>query len=354
MEDMLYSTVNYNKMQVKNRLVRSATFEMATMPDGGLTEEYLSIHQSLAKGGIGMLITGITGISKEGRLMPSMPYTTHPTFEKMLYHDAQNMELEGVKLIVQLCSGGVLASSECGEVLAPSSIKNAKEMNSDQIETLIEQYVEAAKSCERAGAHGVQIHAAHGLILSQFLSPHFNHRTDEYGGNISNRAKVLCRVITAIKAAVSKDFAVLVKLNKEDELSDGMTSDEALEVAKLLENCNVDGIEISCGMIGRKDGAPNRTNITKENEGYNFKIASCIANTVQVPVFVVGGFRTYSEMEYRLKNSNIVGISLSRPLICEPDLPNKWFSDRSYQPKCKSCNKCFMSSPLRCKLYETT
>jgi 2,4-dienoyl-CoA reductase-like NADH-dependent reductase (Old Yellow Enzyme family) len=146
----------------------------------------------------------------------------------------------------------------------------------------------------------------------------------------------------------------LVKLNKEDELEDGMTSDEALEVAKLLYDCDVDGIEISCGMIGRSEGVPYRTNITKENEGYNFEMANCIASTVQVPIFVVGGFRSFSEMENRLKNSNIVGISLSRPLICEPDLPNIWFNDRSYQPKCKSCNKCIMSSPLRCKLYETT
>lgn len=324
MEDILYSTVNYKEMKVKNRLIRSATFEMATTPDGGLTEE------------------------------PSMPYTTHPTFEEMLYRDVQNMESEGVKLIVQLYSGGVLASPECGEVLAPSSIKNAREMNTDQIEALIEHYVEAAKSCERAGAHGVQIHAAHGLILSQFLSPHFNHRKDEYGGNISNRAKVLCRVITAIKAAVSQNFTVLVKLNKEDELKDGMTSAEALEVSMLLDSCGVDGIEISCGIIGRKEGAPNRTNITKENEGYNFEMANCIANTVKTPVFVVGGFRTFSEIEYRLKHSNVVGISLSRPLICEPNLPNKWFNDRSYQPKCKSCNKCFMSNPLHCKLLEAT
>lgn len=280
MEDILYSTANYNKMLVKNRLVRSATFEMATTPDGGLTEEYLSIHQSLAKGGIGMLITGITGVAKEGRLMPSMPYTTHSTFEEMLHRDAQNMESENVKLIVQLCSGGVLASSECGEVLAPSSMKNAREMNSDQIETLIEQYVESAKSCERAGAHGVQIHAAHGFVLSQFLSPHFNHRKDEYGGNIANR-----------------------------------------------------------------------TNITRASEGYNFDIANRIANSVQVPILVVGGFRSFREMENRMRASNIAAISLSRPLICEPHLPNKWFHDRSYQPKCKSCNKCFMSSPLRCKMY---
>jgi NADH:flavin oxidoreductases, Old Yellow Enzyme family len=354
MENMLYSAVNYKNLHVKNRLVRSATFEMATTPDGGLTEEYLSIHQSLAKGGIGMLITGITGIAKEGRLMPSMPYTTHSTFEEMLRRDAQNMESEDVKLIVQLCSGGVLASPECGEVLVPSSLKNAREMNTDQIETLIAQYVEAAKSCERAGAHGVQIHAAHGLLLSQFLSPHFNHRKDKYGGNIANRAKILCRVITAIKAAVSQDFAIFVKLNREDELKDGMTSDEALEVAKLLDNYDINGIEISCGMIGYKEGAPNRTNITKENEGYNFDMANCIANSVKVPILVVGGFRSFSEMENRMKASKIKGISLSRPLICESDLPNKWFHDRGYQPKCKSCNKCFMSNPLHCKLNETT
>ena len=350
MENILYSTVNYKHMLVKNRLIRSATFEMAATPDGGLTEEYLSIHQSLAKGGVGMLITGITGIAKEGRLMPSMPYATHPSFEEMLHRDVQNIEAEGARLIVQLCSGGVLASSECGEVIAPSSMGDAKEMNTDQIEILIEQYVEAAKACERAGAHGVQIHAAHGLLLSQFLSPHFNHRKDEYGGNIANRAKVLCRVITEIKAAVSPDFAVLVKLNRDDELKDGMTFEEALEVAKLLERCDADGIEISCGMIGRKIGAPNRTNITKENEGYNFEMANCIANTVQVPIFVVGGFRSFLETADRLKNSHIAGISLSRPLICEPDLPNKWFCDPGYQPKCKSCNKCFMSSPLRCKI----
>jgi 2,4-dienoyl-CoA reductase-like NADH-dependent reductase (Old Yellow Enzyme family) len=252
MSKKVFSEMQYGKMSVKNRLVRSATFELATMPDGGLTEEYLAIHQILARGGVGMIITGITGISQEGRITPAMAYTMHPDYEKMLYKDAKNIEKENAKLIVQLCSCGILSNPSCGKVLAPSTVGEAKEMSLWEIDDIIEKYVEAAKVCERAGAHGIQIHAAHGFLLSQFLSPHFNHREDEYGGSIENRSRILHRIITAVKNAVSPAFAVLVKLNWSDELEDGLCLKDTIEVAKMLENSDVDGIEISCGLIGHK------------------------------------------------------------------------------------------------------
>ncbi len=345
----VFSEIQYGKMGVKNRLVRSATLELATMPDGELTEEYLAIHQTLARGGVGMIITGITGISKEGRIMPAMPYTMHPDYEKMLLRDVKNIEKENAKLIVQLCSCGLLSNPSCGKVLAPSTAGEAKEMSLWEIDDLIEKYVEAAKVCERAGAHGIQIHAAHGFLLSQFLSPHFNHREDEYGGSIENRSRILHQIVTAVKNAVSPSFAVLVKLNRSDELEDGLCLEDAIEVAKMLEDSGVDGIEISCGLIGHKAGAPNRPISTMEEEGYNFEAASRIAEMINVPIFVVGGFRRFSDIESRLQNSMVAGISLCRPLVCEPDLPKKWIDDRTYQPKCKSCNQCFLSNPLQCR-----
>lgn len=350
--NIVFSEMQYNQMPVKNRLVRSATFELATTSDGGLTEEYLTIHHTLAKGGVGMIITGITGIAKEGRVMPGMAYTMHPDYEKMLHKDAKNVESEGAKLIVQLCHCGMLSHPSCGKVLAPSAMGAAEAMSRVEIDNVVEQYVVAAKVCERAGAHGVQIHAAHGFLLNQFLSPHFNQREDEYGGSIDNRCRLLCRIVKAVKEAISSSFAVLVKINQSDKMKGGMIFEEAIKVAKKLDESHVDGIEISCGLIGRKEGAPNRVITRKEEEGYNFEAACRIAENVNAPIFVVGGFRTFLDIESCLQKSKVKGISLCRPLICEPDLTKKWRVDTTYQPRCKSCNQCFMTNPLHCKIQK--
>ena len=248
----VFTETQYKQIRVKNCLVRSAALELATTPDGGLTEEYLAIHHILAKGGVGTIITGITGISKEGRVMPAMAYTTHPSYEAMLHKDVKNVKNEGAKLIVQLCHCGMLSHPLCGKVLAPSALGNAEAISMHEIENLVAQYVAAAKVCERAGAHGIQIQAAHGFLLSQFLSPHFNQREDEYGGSLENRCRLLCRVVKAVKEAVSSNFAVFVKLNQSDELEDGMTFEEAVEVVKMLEKSHADCIEISTGLIGAK------------------------------------------------------------------------------------------------------
>ncbi|WHH60643.1 NADH:flavin oxidoreductase [Petroclostridium sp. X23] len=345
----MFTEIQYKQMRVKNRLVRSAALELGTTPDGGLTEEYLAIHHTLAKGGVGTIITGITGISKEGRVMPKMAHTTHPSYQEMLHKDVKNVESEGAKLIVQLCSCGMLSHPLCGKVLAPSALGNAEAMSIREIDNLVEQYVAAAKVCERAGAHGIQIQAAHGFLLNQFLSPHFNQREDEYGGSLENRCRLLRRVVMAVKEAVSPIFAVFVKMNQSDELEDGMTFEEAVEVAKMLEESHVDGIEISCGLVGSKEGLPNRVITRKEEEGYNFEAACRIADNINVPIIAVGGFRTFSDIEICLQKSKVKGISLCRPLICEPDLPEKWLTDSTYQPCCKSCNQCFMTNPLHCK-----
>ncbi|MDD3139292.1 MAG: NADH:flavin oxidoreductase, partial [Lachnospiraceae bacterium] len=196
----------------------------------------------------------------------------------------------------------------------------------------------------------VQIQAAHGFLLSQFLSSHFNHREDEYGGSLENRCHLLRRVVKSVKEAVSPTFAVFVKLNQSDELEDGIIFEEAVEVAKILEESHVDCIEVSCGLVGSKEGLPNRAIIRKEEEGYNFEAACRIADYVSVPILAVGGFRTFSEIEGCLQKSKVKGISLCRPFICEPDLPKKWFADSTYQPRCKSCNQCFMTNPLHCTL----
>ncbi|WP_271712951.1 beta/alpha barrel domain-containing protein [Anaeromicropila herbilytica] len=139
-------------------------------------------------------------------------------------------------------------------------------------------------------------------------------------------------------------------MNRSDELEDGLCYEEAIAVAKILEKCHVDGIEISCGMIGRKVGAPNRVIRTIEEEGYNFKAASDIASQLHIPVFVVGGFRRFVDIESRLQSSKIAVISLGRHLICEPDLPKKWMADHTYESQCKSCNQCFLTNPLECRM----
>ena len=354
---MLFEEISYGGLKVKNRLVRSATLELGTTADGSLTQEYLEIHKRLADGGVGTIISGITGIGLEGRVMPQMPSVLHDNFVEMIEKDSDYIHKKGAKLIVQLVHCGFLAFPTSGNIIVPSKTQTIQSMSKYSMETMtkqdisqiIEQYVCAAVKCKEAGADGVQIHAAHGFLLSEFLSPFFNKRTDEYGGDIINRTRIVTEIIEGIHKKVEKNFSIWIKINHSDGFEGGISLQDSIKAAIIFDKLGVDVIEVSSGITGAPTFLPNKIINCKEDEEYNKDAAIQIAEEMKhASVIAVGGFRSYAKIEECLQNTKIKGISLSRPLICEPDLPNKWMDNPKYKVQCILCNRCFLSNPLRC------
>lgn len=209
----------------------------------------------------------------------------------------------------------------------------------------------AALRCKAAGVDGVQIHASHGFLLNSFLSPITNKRTDEYGGKIENRARLVFEIYDAVRAAVGKDYVVGIKFPFSDLKENSIQPEESLWVCKELEKRGIDFIEVSSGIAGDKFSPVLR----KNQEAPFLPYAAQVAEAVAVPVISVCGYRTPDVIEKALAETKIAAVSFGRPLVCEPDLPLRWKTDPS-SAKCVSCNGCFKSAPdgiIPCQMNKT-
>ncbi|MCP3678685.1 MAG: NADH:flavin oxidoreductase, partial [Deltaproteobacteria bacterium] len=201
---------------------------------------------------------------------------------------------------------------------------------------------DAARRAKEYGFDSVQLHGAHGYLINQFLSPHTNLRSDDYGGTSGKRCRFLLEVYREIRSRVGPDYPVLIKLNSCDFLEGGLEAQHGLQAAILLDKEGIDAIEVSGGTSASGDEGPARIKIKKaEQEAYHLLLAAAIKKSVSCPVMVVGGFRSLGVMEKALNEHDIDYIALSRPLIREPDLPLRWHKGDTAPAKCISCNSCF-------------
>ncbi len=235
----------------------------------------------------------------------------------------------GGKIILQLGYDGAYPSKTRLRKMTPRNIQD-----------LVQAYALAAIRAQKAGFDGVQIFAAHGFFLSQLLCPRYNDRTDDYGGKIANRARVLLEVLHAVRYAVDRDYPVLVKLNCRDFVENGLTLEDSLRVGRMLEKGGVDAIELSGGLLNN----PNimRSNINfNNNEAFFQNEAQVFKEKIRVPLILVGGIRSYHS-DQRLVNEDIADyISMSRPFIREPELINRWKAGDLREAVCISCDNCF-------------
>ena len=347
----IFEQINLGKLTINNRLVRSATMEFETTEDGNLTDKYIKLYEDLAKGGVGLIITGAMAINKDSQVKKDMINIYHDNFIDDFSRVTNIVHKYNGKIIPQLAHGGLISISASSNMrLGPSAIIGGKEMSKEDIKKVIHDFSTAAEKCKQAGADGIQIHAAHGFLLSQFLSPVFNKRQYKYGGSILNRSRILFEIITAVKSTVGNDFAILIKLNYSDLIKNGLSLEDSKWICKSLDKSGISAIEISSGIISDNTYLPAQTIPDKQSENYNDKAASEISKLISTPIICVGGYRDFFIMENSLNKSNIQAFSLCRPLICEPDLPHKWRNNNSYKPKCISCNSCFKSSSLNCSI----
>jgi 2,4-dienoyl-CoA reductase-like NADH-dependent reductase (Old Yellow Enzyme family) len=250
---------------------------------------------------------------------------------------------------MQLAHAGLTANPKItGKTpLAPSNTDGlaespCREMTAADIQDLVGAFAAGAKRARMAGFDGVQIHGAHGYLLSQFLSPFFNRRRDEYGGSIQNRAKLLLEVLRAIRKVVGPDYPILAKMNCRDFHDNGLSLEDSIQAGVMLAEKGIDAIELSGGNPkSGKLGAVRAGIKSEDKEAYFQNEAAAFKEKIDVPLILVGGNRSFQVAE-RLVNEGITDyISMSRPLIREPDLIGRWQAGDRRKSACKSDNLCF-------------
>jgi len=378
----LFESAKIGKLDIKNRFIHSATYEGMAKENGQITDEILKKYGNLAKGEVGLIIPGYMYVLPAGK---AFKYQTGIHSDHMipgLKALVDTVHEAGGTIFFQLAHAGRQTTKNvAGEVPIGPSAKGRdplyfvkpKEMDEQDIQITIEAFGSAAKRAVKAGVDGIQIHAAHGYLVNQFLSPFFNSRDDKWGGSDENRFRFLKQILLKIRNEVDGGLPVIVKLSTHDHTpKQGITLSLAAKYAKLLAESGINGIEVSCGTalysftnMCRGDvpvddlvsGLPwwKKTmgrimmNTLKNKydleEGYNLGAAKRIKPEIgDIPVSVVGGLRTVSLMEDVLKSGDADFISMSRPFIREPFIVKKIREGKTKQVSCVSCNKCLAAA----------
>lgn len=344
----IFDETRINSMVLKNRLVRSATWENMADENGHMTEKLFKVYEELAQGGVGMIISGCTFVMPGDQFYPGMMGMWEDSFVAEYRRLTDMVHSHGSRMVQQLAYGGTQGTREAGDlpVWGPSDVADLATgnvptpMGKEDIRTLVKAFGDAAVRSKAAGFDGVELHGSHGYLLGQFLSPHYNRRSDEYGGSIENRARIYVELYEEIRGRVGKEFSIMVKINSDDYIENGATFEDCRYVCRKLAELGIDALEISGG-TGASADFMSRTKINSpEKEAYHAESAARIASEVQVPVILVGGVRSPGVMEALLGSTGIEYFSFARPLLAEPDLPSRWqHGDRS-RARCVSCNGC--------------
>jgi 2,4-dienoyl-CoA reductase-like NADH-dependent reductase (Old Yellow Enzyme family) len=331
---------------LKNRLAKAAMTEQLAGPDLLPNERHIRLYKRWAEGGPGLIITGNVQVDRRHLEHPGNIVIDKkpgdPTM-KWLRAFASAAQENGARALMQISHAGRQTPKVINPTpLAPSGVKVAlpgdqfgepRSMTTAQIDEVMGRFVLAAQVASDAGFSGVQIHAAHGYLLSSFLSPRSNRRSDRYGGKLENRARPLVHIVERIRAELPEDFIVSVKLNSADFQRGGLTSEESLQVVEWLEDQGIDLLEISGGSYEQPammdiDGVEKRheeakAESTKEREAYFLSFAEAVRKRSNVPLMVTGGFRSRRAMDEALESGACDIIGLARPLCVRPDLPNE-------------------------------
>ena len=350
----LFDKTKLGSIHMKNRFVRSATWDKMADEKGYVTEDLMHRYKELASGGVGLILSGITMVTEE------KPYENVMSLEDDSYIEGYKKLTDmvhsyGSKIVAQLAYGGSQGTyTENKEILGPSAVPEIgtgvtpKEMTREDVQMLIKAFGDAAARSKKAGFDGVQLHASHGYLLSQFLTPYHNRRKDEYGGSIENRARIIFEIYEEIRERAGKDYPVLIKINSSDYIEDGLTFEDSRYVTRELSKMGIDAIEITGGIVHAELG-PQRNKIhTSDKESYHRVHATRVAEEVDVPVILVVGNKSLEVMGELLNTTKIEYFSLSRPLLREADLINRWKEGDGAKAKCISCNQCYHEDGNTC------
>jgi len=352
MPSLFDTTDLINGLQLRNRLVRSATWEGLSDDQGHVTDELVELYRDLAAGGVGLIISSYLYVRRDGRQNLGQLGADHDDCIPGLARIVEAVHGAGGAVAAQLVHCGGQSTRQANgnqRMVAPSALESPgypevpEELSEEGIEELVACFATAARRAVDAGFDAIELHGAHGYLLASFLSPLRNHRSDKFGGSISHRCRFTLDVFRAIRDVVGPDFPVLIKLNGSDFLEGSTTEVDSTKLAVALGYAGIDAIEVSGGTPGSGSLGPARVGIkSAEDEAYFLAQARAIRSaTPGVPMILVGGLRSLERIEPLIAYGEVDYVAMSRPLIREPGLLNRWASGDHRAPNCFSCSRCF-------------
>jgi len=364
---VLFEPQRIGRIEIANRFVRSATHYGLADGDGYVGDPSVDLMKTLAGNGVGLIITGYAFVARSGQVFADMNGIDDDAqiagYRRMT--DAVH-DLNG-HIVMQIAHGGMYseAALQRGDrqlvVSLPDDPTDSggqhREMTVEDIEAVIRDFGRSARRVQEAGFDGVQIHGAHGYLVTQFLSPRTNRRQDRWGGNLENRMRFAVEVSRAIRRQVDDDFPVMVKLGCRDYLDqgEGLTIEEGAEVAAALERDGVCFIEVSHGIVDRSFRKRTRGKKNRPiKQAYMLPDAEVVRRATSVPLALVGGMRSLPVMEAVVESGTANCVSICRPLIREPDLIQRWAAGDTEPAECISCGGCLREDPkaktdVRCR-----
>ncbi len=342
----IFDPIQIGELQLPHRLVRSATHLFLAEEDGTPNEAVAGVYRALCDGGAGLMMSGYTYATPEGQSSPRQVGIHEDRFIPAWRTVLERISPPAV-LLMQLNHGGrqIRPAVARGQALAPSAVPcegyktRPRAMGRDDLRRIRRGFLDGAVRAMEAGFAGVQLHAAHGFLLSQFISPFCNRRTDDYGGSTANRTRFLVEIVEGIRDRLGS-APLQVKLNATDGHEAGLQLDEAVEVAARLAEAGVEAIEVSGGCAEARKGATRKGRIRPGDEGYYLEHAATIRRAVEVPVIATGGFRSRAVMEAAVADGRVDMVGLCRPFIREPDLVQRLW-EGAEACACVSCNLCY-------------
>jgi 2,4-dienoyl-CoA reductase-like NADH-dependent reductase (Old Yellow Enzyme family) len=353
---ILFSPITLGSIDIPNRFVRSATHDFMADDHGRICPDQIQMFQDLAQGGVGLILTGHAYVNLEGKA--SLRQTGVDSDEKIdgLRRITAEVHKSSAKIFLQISHAGRQTKSKlCGcTPLAPSAVYEPtfkitpRAMTEEDIQSTINDFSQAGRRAKEAGFDGLQLHIAHGYLLSSFISPYTNRRSDNWGGSLDNRFRIIREIIGGIRALTGLRFPIIAKLNACDFLEDGLLLEESKTIAGTLEKEGLVGIEVSGGMAEAGQGSVWKGLRSEEEEGYFLEQAAEIKKPLSIPVFGLGGLRTLSVIEKAVGTGRVDMISLCRPFIQDPAIVEKFRTGDKKKSDCISCNGCFNPRGISC------
>ena len=332
-ENLLFTPITLpNGTTIKNRFFKSAMSEGMGTRDFQPKKNIATLYKRWAEGGTGLIITGNIMVDPKGTAEPGNIVFDKNSNMEILKKWAKQGQQHGAKVMVQLNHPGKQAPKTVSkQTVAPSAVPLGNGLNklfstpraltTSEVEELVQKFVTSAKVAKEAGFSGVQIHAAHGYLISQFLSPHDNRRTDKYGGSLENRMRFLKEIYLGMREELGKDFTIGIKINSTDFKEDGLTEEDSLKTIIELANLGLDFVEISGGTYERPAmmGATSKST----NQVFFAEYSKKLKQKIEIPVVVTGGIRSINAMNTLLNDNTTDFIGIARPLTIDPNIPNK-------------------------------
>jgi 2,4-dienoyl-CoA reductase-like NADH-dependent reductase (Old Yellow Enzyme family) len=351
----IFSAGTIGSLTLSNRLVRAATWDPSVIHSRAMKDEVVSLYREVARGGVGLILTGDFPVVPQDMYAGPAPGTRAFAYGEIRIEgidrlpEAVHGARPNCKIVAQLSRG--VRGPGPSDIPSPFGEERTRPLAVEEIRRLVDCFVEGIVHMREEGFDGVELHAAHGGLLSRFLSPYTNRRDDEYGGSIENRARIVTEIVSWAKERVGA-FPILIKMNCTDYVEGGTDIDTFPRLAKVIEGSGVDAIEISGGMwdclvrteeeLGfRPVPSPEaHTRIhSPEKQSYFLKYAEAL--DLHIPVILTGGNRDVERLEQIVRQDQVDFIAMCRPFLAEPDLPNRWLEGRGESTaECISCNSC--------------